>query len=50
MLAILYWVILVLALIGVLSPPTWKFAPRLNGLAVILLFVIIGLKVLRVPL
>ena len=46
-LSLLYWIILVLAVIGVFAPPTW---PKINSFATIVLFVIIGLKIFRVVL
>ena len=45
-LTVLYWVILVLAVIGVFVPVDY-FPVRLNSLAVIVLFVLIGLKIFR---
>lgn len=48
LLTVLYWVILVLAIIGVFVPvDAWPHSRYLNGIAVIVLFIIIGLKVFR---
>lgn len=49
-LTILYWVILVLCLLGVFAPPTWPYGARLNGIAAVALFVIIGLRLFRTSL
>jgi hypothetical protein len=50
LLPILYWIILVLSIIGVFAPPTWTHGPRVSGLAWIALFIIIGLRIFRIPL
>lgn len=50
MLAILYWVILVLCIIGILAPPKWVYGPRISGAATVALFIFIGLKIFKVPL
>lgn len=50
MLAILFWVILVIALLGNFAPATWPYGGRVSGLAVVILLVIIGLRIFRVPL
>lgn len=50
LLSILYWVILILSLIGVFAPPSWPYAPRISGTAWVVLFIIIGLRVFRVSL
>lgn len=50
LLAVLYWTILVLAVIGLFVPlSTWPH-PVLGSLPVIALLVIIGLKIFRTPL
>jgi hypothetical protein len=48
LLAILYWVILVLAVIGVVFlAATW---PHAGNLSILALFILIGLKIFRTPL
>jgi hypothetical protein len=48
LLPVLYWVILVLAIIGVFVPiDKYPHARYLNGIVVIVLFVIIGLRSFR---
>jgi hypothetical protein len=49
LLPILYWVILVLAVIGVFVPPTYAPVRYINGVVLIVLFIIIGLKIFKVP-
>lgn len=49
-LSLLYWIILVLSLIGVFAPPDWPHARRVYGIAWVALFVIIGLRAFKVPL
>lgn len=49
-LSLLYWIILVLSVIGVFAPPAWPYAGRISGLAWVALFVIIGLRIFRMPL
>lgn len=48
-LSLLYWVILVLSCIGVFAPPTWTYGPRISGMAWVALFIILGLRVFRMP-
>lgn len=52
LLPILYWVILILSVIGYFvpgpAPQTWGY--RLSGGAGTLLFIIIGLKIFKMPL
>lgn len=48
MLAILYWIILILAAIGIFVPSPW--APRMNSVCLAILFVLLGLRVFHVPL
>lgn len=48
LLTIIYWVLLVLILIGAfISPSQWAYAPRVNSLVILVLFIIIGLKILK---
>lgn len=46
-LSLLYWVILVLSLIGVFAPASWPYAARISGSTWAALFVIIGLRIFR---
>ena len=48
-LAILYWVILVLSAIGAFAPADWTYAPRIQSFSGLILFILIGLKVFRTP-
>ena len=48
-LSLLYWIILVLSIIGVFAPPAWTYGPRISGLAWVALFIIIGLRIFRMP-
>jgi hypothetical protein len=50
LLTILYWVILVLAIIGAFTPPSWAYGRYVSNLTIIALFVIIGLKTFKTPL
>jgi hypothetical protein len=48
MLVIFYWVLLLLCVVGVFVPPdAWAHAPRATNIITIILFVIIGLKMLK---
>jgi len=47
LLTIIYWVLLVLILVGCFITPTWTWAPRANSLVILVLFIIIGLKILK---
>lgn len=46
LLTIIYWVLLVLAVIGALAPADWIY-PRANVVVFLALFLIIGLKLLK---
>lgn len=51
LLAILFWVILILAAIGYFIPPSrYPFAPRISGGAALVLFIIVGLRLFKVSL
>jgi len=50
MLSIIYWILLVLAVLGIFAPADWAYAPRINSLVWVVLFIIIGLKVMKVAL
>lgn len=47
LLVIFYWVLLLLIFIGVFAPASWEFWPKANALITFLLFVIIGIKLLK---
>jgi hypothetical protein len=48
MLTIFYWVLLLLIAIGAFVPAsTWEYAPRANALVTLILFIIIGIKLLK---
>jgi hypothetical protein len=47
MLVIFYWVLLLLILVGVFAAPSWTWYPRANSLVTLVLFVIIGIKILK---
>lgn len=49
-LALLYWILLVLSLLGVFAPATWPYGTRISSGAWVILFIIIGLRVFRIPL
>ena len=50
MLSIVYWILLVLCAIGAFVPSANPWIPRINGVIIIILFAILGLKVLPVAL
>jgi hypothetical protein len=48
LLVIIYWVLLLLAAIGAFVPTTtWQYAPRFNNVVILILFIIIGIKILK---
>jgi hypothetical protein len=48
LLVIFYWVLLLLVAIGAFVPPTaWPHAPRASTIVIVILFVIIGIKMLK---
>ena len=47
LLTIIYWILLVLILLGIFAGPTWAWYPRANSAVTFALFVIIGLKILK---
>lgn len=49
LLPILYWIILILSILGVFAPASWPYATRISGISWIVLFVIIGLRIFRIP-
>lgn len=48
-LSLLYWIILILSIIGVFAPASWPYGARISGGAWVALFVIIGLRIFRMP-
>jgi hypothetical protein len=50
LLPILYWIILILSIIGVFAPPAWAYGRYIGGGATVILFVIIGLRLFKVSL
>lgn len=51
LLPILYWIILILSLLGIFAPATqYPYATRISGLSWVALFVIIGLRIFKMPL
>lgn len=50
LLPLLFWLILVLAALGYFAPAAWVPGRYIGGAAMICLFVIIGLRLFRVPL
>lgn len=47
MLTIFYWVLLLLIAVGALAPVSWEYWPRANAIVTLILFVIIGVKLLH---
>jgi len=47
LLTIIYWILLVLILLGVFASPEWPWYPRAHSAVVLALFIIIGLKILK---
>ena len=47
LLVIFYWILLLLILIGAFAPPDWTYAPRANAIVTLVLFIIIGIKILK---
>lgn len=47
LLVIFYWILLLLIAIGAFAPPDWTYAPRANAIVTLILFVIIGIKILK---
>ena len=50
LLPILYWIVLILSFIGYFAPATWPGGRYLSGGAATVLFIIIGLRIFRIPL
>ena len=47
LLTIIYWVLLVLILVGTFAGSGWSWYPHFNALVILVLFIIIGLKILK---
>jgi hypothetical protein len=47
MLVIFYWVLLLLVAIGAFAPIQWAYLPRANSVVMLILFIIIGSKILK---
>jgi hypothetical protein len=48
MLVVFYWVLLLLVAVGIFAPATWvEHWPRATGFITLILFIIIGLKLLK---
>lgn len=50
LLPVLYWIVLILSIIGVFAPTSWPYGVRISGLSWVVLFIIIGLRIFRIPL
>jgi hypothetical protein len=49
LLPVLYWIVLILSIIGVFAPPTWAYGRYVSGFSATVLFIIIGLRIFRIP-
>lgn len=47
MLTIFYWILLLLIAIGAIGQPSWEYWPRANAVITLILFIIIGIKLLK---
>ena len=47
LLVIFYWILLLLIAIGAVGAPEWTWWPRANGVITLILFIIIGIKILK---
>ena len=47
LLTIFYWILLLLIAIGVIAPASWEYWPRANAFVTLILFIIIGIKLLK---
>ena len=50
LLPILFWIVLILSVAGLFTPAAWPSGRYVSGFAAIILFIIIGLHIFRVPL
>jgi hypothetical protein len=47
LLVIFYWILLLLIAIGAVAPASWEYMPRANAIVTLILFSIIGIKILK---
>jgi len=47
LLTIFYWILLLLIAIGAIAPASWEHWPRANAIVTLILFIIIGIKILK---
>ena len=47
LLTVFYWVLLLLIFIGAVAPHTYEWYPRANAIVTLILFIIIGIKLLK---
>jgi len=47
LLVIFYWILLLLIAIGAVAPVSWEYWPRANAVVTLILFIIIGIKILK---
>lgn len=47
LLIIFYWILLLLIALGAFASPDWTWYPRANAFVTLVLFVIIGIKMLK---
>jgi amino acid permease len=47
LLVIFYWVLLLLVAIGAVAPASWEYWPRASAIITLILFIIIGIKLLK---
>lgn len=47
LLTIIYWILLLLILIGAFAGHSYAWYPTMNSLVILVLFIIIGLKILK---
>lgn len=50
LLPILYWIILILSILGIFTPPNWIYGRYIFGFSATILFIIIGLRLFKVSL
>jgi len=47
LLVIFYWILLLLIGVGALAPQSWEYWPRASAVVTLILFIIIGIKMLK---
>lgn len=47
LLVIFYWVLILLIVVGALAPASWEISPKANTIVTLVLFIIIGIKMLK---